>query len=179
MVCKVSFFPILGMLFHPSYMMINTVWLGQHKPDTTLCNITVNGTTSWDTSKIECVKSSQYVAAFGLSSSAISIIQLAPGLCFALGLINVIPQAHGSGETKLIGAYANRMTIIVGILSVINLAIIWGAGPFLFEALSPVSNGVKDPWVGKLATEYSRYISIGVMFYHFASCFIFMSNGMG
>lgn len=90
LVCKVSVFPILGMLFHPSYMMINTRLLGQVQPDEKLCNPT-GGATTWDTTKIECIKASQYVAAFGLSSSAISIIQLAPGMCFALGLINVIP----------------------------------------------------------------------------------------
>lgn len=71
------------------------------------------------------------------------------------------------------------MTYIIALLSVFNCIVIWTAGPYLFDSFAPKVNGVKDPWVGQLATEYSKFISVGVMFYHFACCYQFMANGMG
>lgn len=84
MITKVSIFPIIGMLFHPSYILVNTKLLGSFKPDAaTVC---LAGDTT-----LKCVDSATYVAAFGLASSTMGIIFLAPGLCFAIGLTNIMP----------------------------------------------------------------------------------------
>ena len=45
-----------------------------------------------------------------------SIILLAPSMCFTLGLSNLIPQAFGSKNYKLCGIYANRMIIVVSVI---------------------------------------------------------------
>lgn len=91
-----SVWPIIGFLFHPSYMLVNAIILGniQCKPE--------DG----------CITAKTYLAAFGLGSSLMSIVLLATGLCFVFGLYTIMPQAYSSGNYKLCGAYINRMIIL-------------------------------------------------------------------
>jgi Na+-driven multidrug efflux pump len=41
---------------------------------------------------------------------------IATAMCFTIGLSNVIPQAYGAKQFRLIGIYKNRMQIVVTIL---------------------------------------------------------------
>jgi Na+-driven multidrug efflux pump len=167
MIAEKSVYPIIGMLFHPSYMLVNAKLLGQVVPDASVCPVGVEVDT------IECVRGEQYLAAFGLASSTIGIILLAPGICFALGILNVVPQANGSGEYKLCGAYLNRMLICLVCLEVPVF--------ILLEIFAGQILGVlgQDKWVTDLATEYIRIVAPGVVMYHIGSCFTYYCNGMG
>ena len=108
MILKLSFSPILGYLFHPSYMMINVKVLGLIKPpEGDQCSKPEAADT------VECMNGEQYQAAFGIGSSTVAIFLLASSICFSCGLYNVIPQAFGSKNYKLCGAYRNRMIILV------------------------------------------------------------------
>jgi hypothetical protein len=85
MITKTSVFPIAGMIFHPTYMLVNAKLLGQTVIDETFC------ATDAAKGKSECLSAQEYVAAFGLASSALGIVYLALGFCFAYGLANVMP----------------------------------------------------------------------------------------
>ena len=61
-------------------MMINAVILGHIKIDEEFCSKEENA------GSYECIDSIAYQAAFGLASSTVSIILLATGICFTLGL---------------------------------------------------------------------------------------------
>ena len=67
-------------------MMINAIILGQTKVDDAKCQAAGNLATHPD-----CISSKDYVAAFGIGSATMSIILLATGLCFTLGLQQLIP----------------------------------------------------------------------------------------
>jgi len=60
----------------------------------------------------------EHLASFGLGSSMMGILLLASGICFVMGLGNVLPQAYGSGNYRLVGTYQNRMIIMtIGIFA--------------------------------------------------------------
>lgn len=82
------------MIFHPTYTMVNTKILGGLN----------------DAS--DPISAKTYLAAYGLGSSTVSLILLAPCVTFCLGLNNLIPQAFGAQNYKLCGAYLNRMLIV-------------------------------------------------------------------
>lgn len=108
MMMKFSIWQIIGALFHPSYMLVNSKLLGTHKTPEAQCAVGMP-----DVGTIKCVSATTYLASFGLASSTLGILMLATSMCFAMGLSNVLPQAYGSGEYKLCGAYVNRMIICV------------------------------------------------------------------
>jgi len=88
MIMKNSIFPIIGMLFHPSYMMVNAKVLGQvinNGPPCTGKNV-IDGVLQY-----ECLTAEVYLASFGIGSSTMSIAILATGSCFILGLTNICP----------------------------------------------------------------------------------------
>jgi Na+-driven multidrug efflux pump len=74
-IMRQSVWPIIGSLFHPTYLLVNAIVLGR---------ITCNPGE-------ECIKAETYLAAFGLGSSLMSIVLLASGICFVLGLNNILP----------------------------------------------------------------------------------------
>ena len=82
MVFNRSLWPIIGSVFHPVYMMINAKILGQMNPSSDCVA---------DSTDIECVKPDTYLAAFGMGSSTMSILILAPLTCFCIGLSNILP----------------------------------------------------------------------------------------
>ena len=94
-------------------MMINAIILGQTNVDPEKCKAAGNIPTHPD-----CIDSKDYVAAFGIGSATMSIVLLATGLCFTLGLQQVIPQAYGAKQYELCGAYLNRMLIVVTVIFV-------------------------------------------------------------
>jgi Na+-driven multidrug efflux pump len=69
MIWDQTIWPVIGYLFHPSYMLVNAVILG----------------------KLPKI----YLAAFGIGSSTIGIVLFATGVCYVLALNNVVPQAFG------------------------------------------------------------------------------------
>lgn len=71
--------------------MVNAIILGKIKMDQEKCKIA-----GGEPCHPDCISSKDYVAAFGIGSATMSIILLATGLCFTLGLQNVIPQAYGA-----------------------------------------------------------------------------------
>lgn len=111
MILRNSIYPIIGSLFHPTYMLVNAMILGQIKLDPKKCEAAGN-----DEYHPDCINAEVYLSAFGIGSSTMSIILLASGLCFTLGLSQLIPQAYGSGNFQLCGAYLNRMIIVVTML---------------------------------------------------------------
>ena len=85
MIAENSVAPVLGAIFHPSYMMINTKILGSMKHDEEACKDPVKATT------VECMTGTEFQASFGVASSTVAILLLATSLCFVLGLGNLIP----------------------------------------------------------------------------------------
>jgi len=88
MIMKMSFLPIVGMLFHPMYMLINAQTLGNMELDPVKCG---KDATAEMLESFECVTAETYLASFGLASATLSIFLLAPGICFVLGLTNIQP----------------------------------------------------------------------------------------
>jgi Na+-driven multidrug efflux pump len=72
---KLAIFPIIGMIFHPAYHIINTILLG-HMPDDTL------------------------LAALGLGGLTVSIVLLAVGISLCGALDTLIAQAYGQGDLR-------------------------------------------------------------------------------
>ena len=149
MIFGVSTFPIIGMLFHPTYLMMNSKLLGSVKPDPALCS----GADA--SSKIECVPAATYLAAFGIGSSTMGITMLSVGITMIIGLTNIVPQAFGSGNLKLCGAYANRMMIIVAL----TLGVVAILTELFVDKLLGLLN--LDPWTLKFACEYYRVVLPG------------------
>jgi len=86
MILAKSIFPIIGTLFHPTYMMANAVYSDMIMPDPLKC-----AAHNYDTTDPNCITGASYQAAFGLGSATMGIIMQAPVLCFNLGLANIIP----------------------------------------------------------------------------------------
>jgi Na+-driven multidrug efflux pump len=80
---KFAIFPIIGMIFHPSYHICNSIILG-HSED------------------------SKLLAALGLGGLTISIFLLSIGVSFCGSLDTLISQAYGSKDYRLCGVYLNR-----------------------------------------------------------------------
>jgi Na+-driven multidrug efflux pump len=113
MITKQSTFPILGMLFHPMYMLVNAQILGNLQLDQSKCG---SEATHEMLQSLECVSAETYLASFGLASATMGIFLLAPGCCFNQGLLNILPQAYGAKNYQLCWAYLNRFifaTIII------------------------------------------------------------------
>lgn len=89
MVMKTSIFPIIGMLFHPSYMLVNAKLLGRNEVDADACG----GKPEYvgDVINYECISAETYLASFGIASSTMGIVLLATGVCYVLGLSNIAP----------------------------------------------------------------------------------------
>ena len=88
MISKYSFLPIVGMLFHPMYMLVNAQILGNMELNPEKCG---KDATEEMLKSFECITAETYLASFGLASSTMGIFLLAPGICFNLGLVNVLP----------------------------------------------------------------------------------------
>jgi len=86
MILSKALFPILGTMFHPSYMMANAVYSDMITPDPTQCR-----EAGYDETDPACITGESFQAAFGLGSATMGIIMQAPVLCFSLGLSNIIP----------------------------------------------------------------------------------------
>ena len=118
MIFRRSIWPIVGYLFHPTYMMVNAKILGAIKPDPELCH---NGAPSEVLNSLECISAKTYLASFGVASSSLALVLLAIGQTFANGLNNIVPQAYGAKEYKLIGAYLNRMYTLISMIFIPTL----------------------------------------------------------
>ena len=110
-ILKQAIFPIVGNMFHPTYLMINTSILGKIQPDAS-CPKESKVYSSLDDVDWKCITAKEYVAAFGLGSSYLGIILLASGFCYTGALSTLVPQAFGAGNYKLIGIYMNRIRIL-------------------------------------------------------------------
>jgi len=83
MIFNQGFWPIIGSLFHPVYMAANAIILGKlpSYPEDHEC---VEAPAMWEVEG--CITAKQYQSAFGIGSSTISILMLAPSLCYVLAL---------------------------------------------------------------------------------------------
>jgi len=81
---RLSFFPTIAMVFHPMYMVMNSIFLSS-VPDATLQQ-----------------------AAFGLGQMFISIVFQSITATFSMGLGTFVGQAHGSKDPKLCAIYLRR-----------------------------------------------------------------------
>jgi hypothetical protein len=86
MISSYSFSPIIGSLFHPTYMLVNAMILGKIEVDPVKCEAAGN-----DKNHADCIGPDVYLSAFGIGSSTMSIILLASGICFTIGLSQLIP----------------------------------------------------------------------------------------
>jgi len=84
------------------YMMVNSKVLGGIHKDEQLCQKQLDAGHHYPTS---CMTQDEHLASFGMGSSMMGILLLASGMCFVFGLGNVVPQAYGSGNFRLVGAY--------------------------------------------------------------------------
>ena len=159
MIVKASSFPILGMIFHPAYMMINARLLGQVQIDKAFCALPDNQ------KSVKCITAEKYVAGFGIASSTLAILYLAIGVCFALCLMNLIPQAYGAQNYRLCGAYLNRCIICTLLIFTPLLAPLMFVN-YLFDFMK------QDPIVNELATTYLRITAPSVVLF-------FMATGIG
>lgn len=133
---------IVGALFHPTYMLVNLSFLGSVKVDATTCKSTDHNLATTD---IKCLDAKTYLAAFGMGSSVLGIVMLSVSMTFAMGLHQVLPQAYGSGELRLCGAYLNRMQIAIASIFIPLFIIIELFVGYLMDALV-------GHWVAILAT---------------------------
>lgn len=85
---------IIGLLFHPVYMMVNLNYLGATKVNSTTKCLSHNDKLA--TTPIECLEAKTYLAAFGMGSSVLGIVLLSLSITFSGGLGQVVPQAYGS-----------------------------------------------------------------------------------
>ena len=85
-IARNSFSPIVGSLFHPTYMLVNAMILGKIKVDPAKCAAAGN-----DKNHPDCIEADVYLSAFGIGSATMSIILLASGICFTIGLSQLIP----------------------------------------------------------------------------------------
>ena len=148
-----SLWPILGTIFHPTYMMVNAVLLGRLKIDKKLCPDTL--TAKQKKESMDCVTDEQYLAAFGIGSAVIGMLVFATIWCYAAALSNKIPQAFGSKNYEMIGVHLNRMVILVLCIFTPILVPLWFSY-YLF-------NMFVDHRVALLASEYVKIVSIGGM----------------
>ena len=81
MIFRNSIWPIIGSLFHPTYMLVNSMILGKLELDPEKCEAA-----GGDEYHPDCIGSEKYQAAFGIGSSTMGIILLASGICFTIGL---------------------------------------------------------------------------------------------
>lgn len=107
-VIKQSIPPIVGSLFHPSYMMVNALILGR----ITLPDYCKDKDYEVPEDSFECMGPEDYLSAFGIASSTIGIAILSTSFCYIAALNNVVPQAYGAGNFELVGSYLNRMLIL-------------------------------------------------------------------
>ena len=93
MIQKQSIWPILGMIFHPLYMLTNAVLLAGVKVDYAACGRESAEETLNSTRRVHwsCIGGKTLVAAFGVGSSFLGIFFLSSGICYTLGLNNIIP----------------------------------------------------------------------------------------
>ena len=106
----------------------------------------------------ECITAETYLAAFGLASATLGICVLAPGICFCIGLSNILPQAYGARNYKLCGAYLNRFLVCTCIIFV----------PFMIpmqfvEQLFLLMN--QSEHVSFLAGQYCKIVTPGAILY--------------
>ena len=85
MILNQSIWPIIGSVFHPTYMMVNVLLLGRIvKPDDKLCPASL--TEAEKLQNIDCSTSIEYLAAFGLGSAVVGMVVFAVGFCYCAGL---------------------------------------------------------------------------------------------
>jgi Na+-driven multidrug efflux pump len=100
------------------------------------------------------------------------IVYLAVGVCFTLGLSNIVPQAVGAKEYKLCGAYLNRMIIcVLSIFGPLLLPMMFINK--LFEAMG------QNAQVVEMATIYVRFTCPGIMFYFLGQAHCNFAAAMG
>ncbi|CDW72125.1 na+-driven multidrug efflux pump [Stylonychia lemnae] len=87
-ICDLSVYPIVGMLFHPAYQIVNTIILGQD--DEAVNNLAI----------------------FGLATVTMSIAMMSIQLSFNNALMTLVSQAHGQQEPRLCSIYLNRQLVL-------------------------------------------------------------------
>mmetsp|Transcript_2011 Transcript_2011/g.3558 ORF Transcript_2011/g.3558 Transcript_2011/m.3558 type:complete len:323 (-) Transcript_2011:489-1457(-) len=167
MILSRSILPIIGTLFHPSYMMANAVYSDMIKPNSEKCALSDDPVYNEN-----CISGETFQAAFGLGSSTMGILMMAPLICFNMGLTNLIPQAFGSKNYKLCGAYLNRMMVVQAMvflpllvpLQFIHHLFVWMGQP-------------KD--IAEQAAIYVQYTSPGLIFLGWSIDYIFFCQLQG
>ena len=91
MIFQRTMWPILGSIFHPTYMMVNAKILGQMTIDTEKCAGMPAIPRDVLSPTFDCVTAQTYLASFGMGSATMSIILLAPIMCFTMALNTLIP----------------------------------------------------------------------------------------
>lgn len=81
-IIKYATWPVLGMLFHPMYSVINAAVVGRME--------------------------TKYLAALGLGSLTIGICLISINTCFALVVGSFVAPAHGVGDNRLARMYLHR-----------------------------------------------------------------------
>lgn len=81
-VIKTSWLPIIGVLFHPMYTIVNAASCGRIGSDE--------------------------LAGFGLGSLTLGILAISIGCCFAMTVGTLIAISHGAGDKRMCRVYLNR-----------------------------------------------------------------------
>jgi Na+-driven multidrug efflux pump len=82
-VAKLAYMPLIGMLCHPMYTMVNAAFLGHEETTYPL-------------------------SGFGLGSLTLGICMLSIGSSFAMGMGTFVSQAHGQQDPRLCRVYLHR-----------------------------------------------------------------------
>jgi len=88
--------PIIGMMFHPMYQLINVAYVGSMNDATIL-------------------------AGLGLGSLTTGIMLLATGVGFMLVMRTLIAQAHGAGEYRFCRVLINRQYFLGSLVYLVLL----------------------------------------------------------
>ena len=85
-ITKFSVWPIIGMMFHPMYSVINAAVVGRME--------------------------TKYLAALGLGTLTTGICLISICTCFALVIASFVAPAHGEGDPKLARLYLHRQYLL-------------------------------------------------------------------
>ena len=108
MISRLAIFPIIGMLFHPLYMVVNAAYVGRMEP--------------------------KYLAGLGLGSLTCGILLISIGSCFAMVMSSLVAPAFGAKKLRLCVVYLNRQIFLNIVIFAINLIPIFFI-EYIFKAL--------------------------------------------
>jgi len=135
-ILKLAWLPMVGMLFHPMYTIVNASFAG----------------------RLGSSDDEKYLAGFGLGSLTLGILAISILSSFSMAVGTFVAQAKGAGEIRLCRVYLHRQYYLNCFVYVAVLI------PLLFVKQIYVAIG-QDEEVAALATQYVWTVIPGLFFH--------------